>query len=121
MSDIEHKHRDIVTALVKPGILIANDMDGYKAHLMHMMIGLAGEVGELMDALKRPIIYNKPMDFENITEELGDIEFYLEGLRQGLSIQREATLKANSEKLAKRYAEMRYTDEQAIARKDKVQ
>jgi NTP pyrophosphatase (non-canonical NTP hydrolase) len=117
---LDEQHREMVRALAKPGDDIAKDFDGHKAHLMHMLIGLAGEVGELMDALKRPLIYRSGWDFDNIVEELGDIEFYLQGLRQGLSIKREDTLNANIKKLSKRYAERRYTDAQAIARKDKV-
>lgn len=120
MSASDISHQELVTALAKPGDDIAKDIDGYKAHLLHMAIGLASEVGELLDALKRPVIYNKKWDYENLTEELGDIEFYLEGLRQGLSIKREVTLEANISKLLKRYDSLKYSDSDALARKDKT-
>lgn len=49
---------------------------------LHMAIGLAGEAGELLDAVKRVIIYQKAPDIENLTEEMGDLEFYYEGYIQ---------------------------------------
>lgn len=120
MDEINEQHQRLVTALVKPGSDIAPNIDAYNAHVLHMVVGLLGECGELLDAIKRPIIYGSPWDFKNIEEELGDIEFYLEGLRQGLSINRDVTLKSNIEKLHKRYTKMRYSDEEANARKDKA-
>ena len=64
-------------------------------------------------------IYGKPLDRENVIEELGDLEFYMEGLRQGLGITREETLQANVAKLGARYAAGKYSDKAAIARADK--
>ena len=51
-----------------------------------MVVGVSGEAGELLDAVKKAVIYRKPLDLENVIEELGDLEFYMEGLRQGLEI-----------------------------------
>lgn len=56
---------------------------------------------------------------ENVIEELGDIEFYLEGMRQQLGITREQTLEANISKLSKRYHSGSYSDTQAQERADK--
>jgi len=114
-------HEELVTALVKPGDEISGNMDYRSAHIIHMCLGLAGEVGELIDAIKKATIYGKPMDRENVIEELGDIEFYLEGLRQGLFISREVTMLKNIEKLTRRYPQGRYTDADAKARADKVE
>jgi NTP pyrophosphatase (non-canonical NTP hydrolase) len=86
---------------------------------MHMAIGISGEAGELLDAIKKQVIYRKPLDRENVLEELGDLEFYMEGIRQGLGITREQCLAANIAKLGKRYEGMRYTDTAAQERADK--
>ena len=43
----------------------------------HIALGLIGEVGELADALKHDLVYQKPLDIENVKEELGDIIYYL--------------------------------------------
>ena len=45
--------------------------------LKHGVVGAAGEVGELLDGLKKSWVYEKPYDRENVVEELGDTEFYL--------------------------------------------
>jgi NTP pyrophosphatase (non-canonical NTP hydrolase) len=115
----------MVNRLAKPGAQIVNqwaDGDGgaRKAHLTHMVLGVAGEAGELVDAIKKHTMYNKDLDFNNVIEELGDLEFYLEGIRLPLGISRKEVLEANTKKLAKRYADMGYSDAQAQARADKT-
>lgn len=112
-------HSDLVSKLAKSGETIASEMTAENAHLLHMILGAAGETGELLDAIKKTVIYQKPLDIENVVEELGDVEFYLEGLRQGLGITREQCIDQNIAKLSKRYASMRYSDTQAIERADK--
>lgn len=112
-------YTDFVRTLVKDQDTINNNLTGFQAGLIHMMMGLAGETGELMDAIKKSVIYGKTLDRTNIIEELGDIEFYLEGLRQSLRISREQVISNNVEKLTKRYTNNTYSDTQAIQRADK--
>jgi NTP pyrophosphatase (non-canonical NTP hydrolase) len=118
MDQIEHS--DMVSVLVKDGDAIVGSLNGKSAHLIHMMMGVSGESGELLDAIKKHVIYNKPLDRDNVVEELGDIEFYLEGLRQGLGISREETLRQNIEKLSVRYEGLQYSDTAAQTRADKA-
>jgi NTP pyrophosphatase (non-canonical NTP hydrolase) len=119
--DIDHK--DMVSKLMKNPTEIMKTLDGdqglKKIDLLHGSTGLSGEVGELVDAIKKHVFYNKPIDFDNAIEELGDIEFYLEAIRQNLGITREHTLKANIGKLAVRYSNFEYSDEKAKLRADK--
>ena len=110
----------MVAALCKEGETIQRELTAEDCHNLHMSMGIAGEVGELIDAVKKAIIYQKPLDRKNVVEEMGDIEFYLEGLRQGLRITREETLDANIAKLGKRYTGFNYTDQAAKDRADKV-
>ena len=118
---MHNSHEDMVAALAKPGAEIIADLTPQRAHLWHMASCIQGEAGELFDAIKKPCIYAKgTFDRDNIVEELGDIEFYLEGLRQGLGIMREETIAANMEKLGKRYADGGYSNAQAQARADKA-
>ncbi len=112
-------HADMVATLAKPGSVIAQEMTASDAHIMHMAIGISGEAGELLDAVKKGFIYQKPYDTKNVIEELGDLEFYLEGFRQGFGITREETQEANIEKLGKRYENFKYSDQQAQERADK--
>jgi NTP pyrophosphatase (non-canonical NTP hydrolase) len=113
-------HAEMVKGLAKSGLEICQEMDPNKAHMLHMIMGVSGEAGELLDAIKKAVIYNKPLDIENVIEELGDIEFYLEGLRQGLGIEREETLVANVKKLSVRYEAGSYSDTAAQTRADKA-
>lgn len=108
----------MVSALVKPGQQIIDSLTPEKADLWHMATGVAGEAGELLDAIKKHVVYNKELDRENVIEELGDLEFYMEKLRQNLGITREETITATIDKLSKRYANG-YSDQAAQARADK--
>jgi len=110
---------EMVSALAKPGQEIIEQQTAEQAHMQHMAIGVSGEAGELLDAIKRNTIYQKPLDIENVIEELGDLEFYMEGLRQSLNITRERTIVANIEKLGKRYSSGNYSNAQAQDRADK--
>lgn len=109
----------MVRALAKPGADILASLTPAKCHLGHMAMGIAGEAGEILDAIKRHTIYNKDLDRENVIEELGDLEFFQEGVRQILGITREEVLLANTNKLAKRYS-AGYSDQAAQLRADKL-
>ena len=117
--DIEDDHREMVQVLCKPGDLIVESTTPRDAHLSHMALGVAGEAGELVDAIKKHTIYSKDLDVENVIEELGDLEFYMEGIRMALGILREDCLKANMDKLAVRYRNFQYSDQAAQTREDK--
>lgn len=112
-------YSEMVAALAKPGADIVATLTPEMAHAWHMATGIAGEAGEALDAVKKYAIYCKPIDRENVVEELGDLEFYMEGLRQGLNITRQETLDHNIAKLSVRYSSKQYSDTQAQARADK--
>lgn len=117
---------DMVSGLKKPGDAILANLTGDKADLWHMATGVAGEGGELLDAIKRHVVYGKDLDVDNVIEELGDLEFFMEGVRQvvsqltGRQITRTTTLDANVAKLGQRYIGHKYSDAQAITRRDKA-
>lgn len=119
MNNVEIEYYEMVKNLAKGGDDILKGMIPLEAHLLHMVLGIAGETGELVDAIKKGVIYGKPLDIPNIIEELGDIEFYMQGLRQGMKITRMECLRANMLKLSVRYEGFKYSNEKAIARKDK--
>ena len=116
----------MVSDLIKPGATILATLTPEKVNVWHMATGITGEAGELLDAIKKHVAYNKPLDVVNVVEELGDLEFYMEGLRQALNITRQETLDRNIEKLRKgtkekaaRYA-AGYSDQAATDRADKA-
>lgn len=112
----EAMHKDMVMRLVKD----PDQPTDEQRRMLHMLMGLAGEVGELIDTAKKSWIYNAPLNIENVIEELGDIEFYLEGFRQIHRLPREHVLEVNYRKLRQRYKNFKYSDEAARARADKA-
>ena len=108
-----------VRGLTKPGEAIAEALTPNRAHIWHAATGVSTEAGELLDAVKKHVVYNRPLDHQNVIEELGDLEFYLESLRHGLGISREEVLAHNVAKLSVRY-ERGYSDAAAQARADKL-
>ena len=119
----ELQHARMVDLLKKDGGTIRHEMSSLQADLLHMTVGVSGESGELLDAVKKHVIYQKDLDLENVIEELGDIEFYLQGIRSILNVSRNDTLKHNLDKLLTgknaRYAEGVYSNQQAQDRADK--
>lgn len=113
-------HPELVAALVKPGHDIIDSLTPEMAHLWHMATGVSGEAGELTDCIKKHTIYGKSLDRENLIEELGDLEFYVEGIRQTTGISRDEVLAANIAKLSKRYEGLKYSDKAARDRADKT-
>lgn len=78
---------EFVKALIKPGGDILRGCDASRMNALHMAVGISGEAAELLEAFLYPKGGRNTPDYENIVEELGDLEFYMEGLRQefGLS------------------------------------
>lgn len=100
---------------------LAKDMGSQQQDLIHMAVGISGEAGELLDAIKKYWAYNKPLDLENVIEELGDLEFYMQGMRLLCGLTREQVLEANYAKLSERYKGLVYSDEAAQTRADKIE
>lgn len=93
----------------------------FKDHLNHMALGCAGEVGELVDAIKKHTIYDKPLDRDNVIEELGDLIFYMQGIMNVLELNWNKDIGySNVEKLKKRYKKLAFSTQEAQDRADKV-
>lgn len=113
-------HQELVTALRKDGAETVRELTPAKAELWHYATGIGGEAGEILDVVKKHSVYHKALDREHLVEELGDLEWYMEALRQVAGITREETLAHNMAKLSKRYHEGKFTNAQAQNRADKV-
>lgn len=114
MSDYE----SFVLELKKPGEDILAELTPEQACVWHMATGISTEAGELLDAVKKWTIYQKELDLFNVIEELGDLEFYMAGLRESLGISRDLVLSENIAKLRVRYG-VRYSNAAARDRADK--
>lgn len=110
---------DFVQSRCKFGGAIVKSMTATDAHILHMAVGVSGEAGELLDAIKKATIYRKPLDVVNVKEEIGDVLFYLQGLCNTIGYSFDEAMSDNIEKLSKRYSSGEYSDDQAQARADK--
>ena len=89
------------------------------AQLLHGALGLCTEVGELQDAIKK-MFYGRNLDKNNIIEELGDIEWYMVGIRSVLEISQAEVQARNIEKLQLRYTKG-FDAKEAVERADKAE
>lgn len=117
MSDITYN--EFVAKISKPGQNILSSLSPEKCHLVHMAMGASGETGELLDAIKKHVMYQKLLDKENVIEEIGDTIFYLQGICNALNISLEQCIDHNISKLSKRYEALSYSDKAAQERADK--
>lgn len=111
-------HAELVASLKKPGHVIAKEITPVQADMLHMVLGIAGEAGELVDAVKKHVIYRQELDVENIVEEVGDLQYFIEGLCQIINRSPGFARQCNIEKLLKRYGDG-YSDQAAKDRADK--
>lgn len=85
------------------------------ARLIHYVLGVGTEAGELQDAVKRVIAYNKPLDHVNIKEEIGDVLWYLARLCALTNVTLEECMDTNINKLKARYGN-KFTEHAALNR-----
>lgn len=81
-------YADFVKALKKPGEAILETLTGQQADLLHMAIGLSGEAAELLEPFYAVKASQTLIDRANVVEELGDLEFFLEGIHENTGIKR---------------------------------
>ena len=93
--------------------------DFFPPEVIHGMVGLAAESGELLGAMKKSTFYGSAPDIDNIKEELGDILFYWVAVTRGLGFDTEEIMDSNIDKLRKRYPE-KFTKKHSEIRLDKV-
>ena len=113
-------YEQFVRSIVKPGHDILLQLTPLQASILHMAVGVSGEAGELLDAIKKHAVYQKQLDINNVIEEAGDILFYLTGLLNELGLTINDCMEANVAKLSKRYPQHQYSNAAAIARADKL-
>ena len=71
--------------------------------LLHAAVGVATESAELVDQVKKHIIYGNELDKTNLLEECGDILWYMAIILRNYDSSFEKVMEANIEKLKVRY------------------
>lgn len=87
--------------------------------LSHALEGLASEVGEIADTIKRYKRYGQALDAENIREEVGDVLWYLAMMCDAVGVSLEVCASDNIAKLKRRYPD-KFSEAHAEARTDKA-
>ena len=90
--------------------------DNIDRRLLHSIMGIADEAGELMGAAKKALMYNKPLDTVNIIEELGDLLWYFTLAMHSLGVTIEQVQEINSAKLNGARYKDGFTHDEAINR-----
>jgi NTP pyrophosphatase (non-canonical NTP hydrolase) len=83
--------------------------------LLHAAIGISTESGEILDVMKKHLMYGKDIDRVNIAEEVGDVLWYVAIILRSLDLSFEDVMEMNINKLQKRFPE-KFTNEQALNR-----
>lgn len=73
------------------------------AWMLEGALGLSGEVGEVVDILKKSIFQGHPLDVRKVALELGDAMWYLALLAHSIGYNLDEVTKMNIEKLKNRY------------------
>jgi DNA-binding CsgD family transcriptional regulator/NTP pyrophosphatase (non-canonical NTP hydrolase) len=86
--------------------------------ICNMCLGLSGEVGELLNYLKKGIFHGHEMKKEDIKEELGDILWYFSVIATAFKLDLNEIMEHNVEKLQKRYPNG-FSQTDSLLRRDK--
>jgi NTP pyrophosphatase (non-canonical NTP hydrolase) len=77
--------------------------DSLKDQLTHAIAGLTSEAGEVSGILRKTLYAGHPLDHDKVSEELGDVLFYLAWLMNILNLDMEDVAQNNIKKLRKRF------------------
>lgn len=95
--------------------------DPRKLRLLHAVMGIVDEAGELNKALKDHLFYGKNLDLDNLLEESGDLFWFLALMADVLGHKNfNRALQANIRKLRARYPE-KFTETAAVNRDTKAE
>lgn len=68
-------------------------------------VGLAGETGEVVDHVKKGILHQHGLNVEKLSEELGDVLWYVAAMCTTLGLDMSEVMQQNVDKLKRRYPE----------------
>jgi NTP pyrophosphatase (non-canonical NTP hydrolase) len=90
---------------------------GEQIMLVWNAIGLAGEAGEVADAIKKAVCHQHGVDRDLLIKELGDVLWYVAALCTKLDVTMSEVMDRNIRKLMERYPEG-YSSDASKARVD---
>lgn len=87
--------------------------------IIHYGASIAIHASQVLDAVKKAALYNKPLDAEALTNAMNALAVAMVTIGYMFGIEHAEALTSNIEKLSKRYASLSYSDKQAQDRADK--
>jgi len=116
-ADLLRHHRRVAEETERDWHRLSTDAakDHQFARLLHGMIGVCTEAGELQDMVKKALIYNKPFDRVNVLEECGDVLWYLALCLDACGFTMQEAMERNIAKLRTRYPD-KFSSDKAINR-----
>jgi NTP pyrophosphatase (non-canonical NTP hydrolase) len=91
-----------------------------RERLLHGLMGVCTEAGELQDPLKRELFYGKGLDEINVMEECGDLLWYIALSLDAAGFTMSDAMNKNISKLRRRYPQ-KFTAEAALDRDHKAE
>lgn len=85
--------------------------------LNHAASGMSGECGEVLEQVKKAIMYGSPIDRQKLLLECGDVLWYMSVMLDALGSSFGHVMYLNDEKLSKRYPQG-FNEADAKARRD---
>ena len=95
--------------------LFNNNVDGSMDDVLHALLGIGTEAGELQDMLKKHLMYGKAFDRTNLVEECGDLLWYIALALKTVNVTMSDCMERNIKKLQVRYPQ-KFTTENALNR-----
>lgn len=80
-----------------------NTNEDYERRVLNAALGLAGEVGEVVELVKKSCFHAKPFLKDNLEKELGDVAYYLARMADEHGLDLESIMHKNIDKLKARY------------------
>ena len=77
-----------------------------KNQLLHYALGLAGEVGEVLDDIKKREYHRRYIPMSHTKEELGDVMWYVANVCSELGFNLQEVMEENITKLKARYKDL---------------
>lgn len=91
-------------------------MDLLRSRMVHGVLGVGTEQGEIADQIKRHIYYGTDVDVDNVKEEIGDLVWYLTLLCNVFDLTLQDVIESNRRKLQARYPKGKFDGGDATSR-----
>lgn len=88
----------------------------HKDEVLNWVVGLAEEVGEIMNHIKHTYWGNEPINKVEMAKEIGDVLWYTAALSTSLGINLSTTATLNVEKLEHRFGSGNFSESESQAR-----